>query len=230
MHMYHLARTRHFDSILALELAAATEQVVILGAGLDSRAHRFITQLQDVPVYEVDHPHTSLWKRERVRAHLPEANPGVRYVAVDLARSGLFPALTEAGFRPERKTFFLWEGASMYLPGEAVRELLGSVTRSVPEVSIAFDYLYRSLFGAPERFAGGQRNLAVVRRGGEPYLFGIDPIDVGPLCISLGFEVVSNLDAGALATRYLHSTKHAGAARMLEFAGIVHAHSRPLDH
>jgi methyltransferase (TIGR00027 family) len=56
MYLYMLARTRHFDALLASELARGVKQFVILGAGLDSRAHRFAAQLNAATVFEVDHP------------------------------------------------------------------------------------------------------------------------------------------------------------------------------
>jgi methyltransferase (TIGR00027 family) len=219
MMLYQLARTRHFDALLRAELAAGLEQVVILSAGLDSRAHRFAGALDAAVVYEVDHPRTSAWKQRVVRERLPGVNLAVRYVAVDLVASDLFAALDDAGFSEQRRTFFLWEGASAYLPPNTVRALLASIASRMGAASIALDYMYRSMLEAPERFRGGRRHMAAVRWAGEPCLFGCDPIEMEELCTSLGYEVLSNCDANSLATRHLPSTPEA----MAKYFGIVHA-------
>src|SRR5689334_11415765 len=65
-HHYVLARTRFIDRFLLHNLDGI-EQLVVLGAGFDSRAYRFARELQMVPVFEVDHPATSQLKRDRLR-------------------------------------------------------------------------------------------------------------------------------------------------------------------
>jgi len=58
VYLYHLARVRAFDNILSDELSRGIKQVVVLGAGLDSRPYRFADRLSGVRVFEVDHPIT----------------------------------------------------------------------------------------------------------------------------------------------------------------------------
>src|SRR4051812_40451363 len=65
MYLYHQARTKHFDDLLLADLGKI-RQVVILGAGLDTRPYRFVSRLAGVRVFEVDHPGTGAWKRSRL--------------------------------------------------------------------------------------------------------------------------------------------------------------------
>jgi methyltransferase (TIGR00027 family) len=136
-------RHRVIDDQLRRELTAGAEQVVILGAGLDSRAYRLGAAGRDVPFFEVDHPTVSRTKREIVRAVVGAA-PHVRFVAVDLARTGLDAPLREAGFRAGRRTAFVWEGVTYYLDAEAVSGTFRAV-RSLGGAgsSVLFDGRFR---------------------------------------------------------------------------------------
>ena len=90
-------------------------QLVILGAGADSRAHR-LEALRGARVFEVDHPDTQAEKRQRA-AHLPRLAE-LTYVPVDFERDSLDAALSRSGFDRSRPTFVIWEGVTMYLtPG-----------------------------------------------------------------------------------------------------------------
>jgi len=124
----------------ALASAQAMEQLVILGAGLDSRAWR-LDSLQDTVVYEVDYPSSQAWKRER-SASVPFKSKDVRFVAVDFERDQLAPRMLDAGFDPTKPTFWIWEGVTMYLAPEAVSANLGSFAAlSAPGSRIALTYL-----------------------------------------------------------------------------------------
>jgi methyltransferase (TIGR00027 family) len=94
---FELARTKYMDSVVAEEVRDGAEQVVILGAGFDSRAYRMADELAAVTVFEVDQPGMSATKQARVRsaAGTPPAN--VHYVPVDLETTDLADALTEGG-------------------------------------------------------------------------------------------------------------------------------------
>src|SRR5581483_10747158 len=110
LYEHHHVRTRHFDAIVRDELAAGVEQVVVLGAGLDTRAYRFADALAGRPVFEVDLPATQAWKRARLEAALGRIPDGVRYVGVDFLRDRLDERLAAAGFDRARRALFTWEG------------------------------------------------------------------------------------------------------------------------
>ena len=65
---FELARTRHMDDVLLSEVADGATQVVLLGAGLDSRCYRLRDELGDAALFEVDHPVTAAVKAERLEA------------------------------------------------------------------------------------------------------------------------------------------------------------------
>jgi methyltransferase (TIGR00027 family) len=126
----------------ALNSSLPLEQLVVLGAGLDSRAWR-LDSLKDTIVFEADFPSTQAWKRERA-ASVPHKAKWVRFVAIDFERDQLAPLLRAAGFDPTKPSFWLWEGVVMYLGPEAVSANLGAIAAlSAPGSRIALTYLRR---------------------------------------------------------------------------------------
>ena len=104
-----IPRTHFIDARLKTAVGEGIGQLVILGAGFDTRPYRFSEMLKDVRVFEVDHPDTQQVKIRRVREAIGEPPTNVAYVAVDLRTAELGEALTRAGYEEDRKTFFIWE-------------------------------------------------------------------------------------------------------------------------
>ena len=120
-------RTRAIDDAIDEEHARGTRQLVLLGAGLDARAHR-LDALSESTVFEVDHPSTQAEKRAAVRELRPRAKE-VHYVAVDFAKDDLGTALERAGHARGAPTTFVWEGVTMYLTRPALDATLETVAR-----------------------------------------------------------------------------------------------------
>lgn len=122
----HVAlRCAAIDGLLCEALEQGVEQVVIVGAGLDGRAHR-LPALRQAVVYEVDHPASQRAKRERAAALAITAR-ALRYVPVDLAAEPLAPALLRAGFDSRARCFAIVEGVLPYLSRAQIAELLGQL-------------------------------------------------------------------------------------------------------
>lgn len=116
------ARTLAVDAAVAAAFDAGIEQLVILGAGYDSRAWRLAPA--GVAVFEIDHPATQLVKQARA-----PAGPGPTYVSFDLSAAGLHGALLAAGVDPERALVATVDGLTMYLSEPQVAVLLADLAR-----------------------------------------------------------------------------------------------------
>lgn len=209
-----IVRTRFIDECLAEALADGVEQIVILGAGFDTRAYRFSEALKDARVIELDHPDTQAVKIRRVRDALGSPPANLTYVAADLRNDDLGEALREGGFEAGRKTFFVWEGVTMYLPGEAVRSTLGWVAgNAAPGSAIVFDYTYQSAIQVMKNFdlaklppaarKGAKRFMDLM--SGEPWIFGLS--DSGEreflASVGLGLRKVLGLNSAEAVGTYL---------------------------
>jgi methyltransferase (TIGR00027 family) len=185
--MMMVPRTVAIDDALR---AAASPQVVILGAGLDGRAWR-MPELRDAIVFEVDHPDSQRAKRARA-AGLDLVARDVRFVAVDFTRDDLGAALGAAGHDSSAKTTWIWEGVVMYLTRAEIEATLRVVTKkSAPGSTLVVAYHSH----APIRFLVG----LLLRRLGEPLRSAFTPPAMRDLLANHGFRVVRDEDLPTIA-------------------------------
>jgi len=199
-----LTRHRYIDDCLARALEGEVEQIVLLGAGYDTRAYRFAGQLRGRPVYEVDFPATSRRKARIVAQRAGALPPAVmRVVEIDFQTQSLRERLVASGFRENARSFFVWEGVSMYLTREAVKATLRTVREvSAPRSEIAMDFWY--LLDQPDLVSTAYRvSPGLLYFVGEPVTFGIHPEDAGPFLERLGFRIRDLADAATLERRYV---------------------------
>jgi methyltransferase (TIGR00027 family) len=182
-----LMRTRFIDEALTRAVTNGATQIVILGAGFDSRAYRFQHLLQHCKVIEVDAPHTQQYKKQRVAAVLHVVPPNLTYLSVDFAKDDLCLALQSAGLTQTQKTFYIWEGVSMYLPEASVRNTLQCVTAiSSPGSSLVLDYV--NSLGLEYTKSNPRGRGAVPASWGEPWLFGVPDSNGSSFFQQLGFN------------------------------------------
>ena len=166
-----LVRTKCIDEWMLRAVAAGMTQVVIVGAGFDSRAHRFSELLRDVAVYEVDHPATQEYKRRRVEAALGVAAGRVTYAPADLSRESLAESLRRAGVHRPRPTYFVCEGLSMYVPEDGMKETLRTIGDAAPGSAVMLEYLNRGGLDVLMKYPSGMIKNAI--DWGEPFVFGV---------------------------------------------------------
>jgi methyltransferase (TIGR00027 family) len=201
---YALCRHRFMDEHMTGALDAGAEQILMLGAGYDSRAYRFASALDGRPVYEVDLPPISRRKATIVAQH-PEVfgHTSVRRVEIDFRIDSLAERLVASGFGVGVPTYIVWEGVTPYLSSDAVNATLETVSELCGSGSrIALD-LWR---GAGSR----HRPLDEVRRVaaraftliGEPVTFGVPPDHAQDLLGVHGFSVIDLVQSQELGERY----------------------------
>lgn len=198
---YAVARTAFIDEALEAALARGVRQVLILGAGYDTRALR-TPGIESAVVYEVDHPDTQAVKRERLGEAMRAVEDRVRLVAVDFDRDDLQECLASAGFRFDQVSFVIWEGVTQYLTEEGVSATLAVLADAAPGTEVIFTYAHRGLLDGTRSFPGGRRLLAAVRLLGEPFRFGLSPDGVGDFLQSRGFELLEDVGSDEFSTRF----------------------------
>lgn len=205
---YVLCRHRFIDDHLQRALDGEVAQVLLLGAGYDSRAYRFAAALGDRPVYEVD-----LAPLSRRKAAIVAANPqfgvnAVVRVEIDFRTQSLSDRLADSGFVTGARTFVVWEGVVPYLDGVAVEATLSALGVLCGAGSALALDLWDATGGpgalAPLRRLGA-RAIALV---GEPVTYGVAPTAVGDLLATFGFAVTDVADAAALTDRYATAGRH----------------------
>ncbi|WP_322768030.1 SAM-dependent methyltransferase [Frankia sp. Cr1] len=198
-----VVRTRLIDDLLGDAVAAGTRQVLLLGAGYDSRAYR-IPALAALTVFEVDHPATQAGKRRQIHRRIPpKSYAHVRFVPADFERGDVDAALRQAGFITDR-TAVIWEGVTEYLTAETVDATLRWLTIATAAGShIIFTYVDRGALDNTGGFDGAAEWLATVRGAGEPWKFGLDPSELPGYLAERGMTLISDQSARDAAVRYL---------------------------
>jgi len=177
---YQAVRTHYFDEYFHAAMRAGIRQVVILAAGLDSRAYR-LDWPAGTTVFEIDQPKVLEYKTSTLDAHGADPRAQRIAVAVDL-RDDWPAALTDAGFDSAQPTAWLAEGLLPYLPPDAQDRLFELVTtHSAPGSQIAVEAFSMDLSaqGDQDRIARRERTARMRE------LSGID-IDVDTLTYADG--------------------------------------------
>jgi methyltransferase (TIGR00027 family) len=200
MRLFLAARSRFAEDALAASVARGVRQVVVLGAGFDTFALR--NPYPDVLVYEVDHPATQAWKRERLAAEEIALPNTLRFVSVDFEHEDLRARLAMEGFAANEPTFFMWLGVVPYLSREAVLAVL-RFAGSVKGSEIAFDYGEPIENYPPAARQRAEAFAARVAELGEPFRSYFAPHDLHAALRGFGFTEIEYLDLFAIAARYV---------------------------
>ena len=163
------SRTTFYDEALERRLAGI-DQLVILGAGFDTRAYRLPAGTR-VRCFEIDTPRTQAFKRDMLKKAGVDTTR-VTYVPADFLKDDWLEKLADAGFEPDKQSFFLWESVTMYLDREAVVGTLRKIAGTAAGSVVAFDYLSAEIIDSRSLFMRYAR--AVLKATGELLRFGID--------------------------------------------------------
>jgi methyltransferase (TIGR00027 family) len=191
-----VVRTREIDDLVATALGEGCTQLLLLGAGYDTRATRLAAaSAESVTVFEVDHPDTQSRKREVMAG----ADRRVRYVPVDFERDRLTDELDRAGFDREQRTCVLWEGVFSYLTLEAIDGTLAAILElSAADSRLVLTYLDRR---ALEDDTQPQAWLDAVCGVDEPFKTGLFPEEAPQFFADRGLALVSDESTTEIARR-----------------------------
>lgn len=195
-----MARTRLIDDTITDELPAVS-QVLILGAGYDSRAYR-LPGMRERAVFEVDHPDTQAIKRRALTRLGRTLSERVHLVPVVFGRDDVATQLAAAGFVDGLRTLVLWEGTTNYLNNHAVDGTFAFVSGAVGSGSpVLFTYVHAGLLDATVSFEGGPTTMRSVQKTGEPMTFGFNPAGVPGYLTERGFDLEWDLAVSELGRR-----------------------------
>jgi methyltransferase (TIGR00027 family) len=206
MRLFIAARSRFSEDALAACVARGVRQVVALGAGLDTFSLRNPYAAQDVRVFEVDHPATQQWKRQRLKQAAFTIPASLTFAPVDFERQSLGDGLAMAGFRADRPAFFQWLGVVPYLTRQAFSTTLDFIA-GLPESEVVFDYAEPFENYPAER----REHVMAIADGaaarGEPWLGLYQPADISEMLRSKGFRMVEDLGLAELTERFYGALK-----------------------
>lgn len=214
-------RCRYIDDYVRACLDDAIAQLVVLGAGFDSRAYRLDPLKEGVKVFEVDHPATQAIKKKKLTRIFGSMPGHVTFVPIDFTHQSL-DRLCASGYDERLKSLFIWEGVTYYLPPAAVDATLAFVARhSGVGSSIIFDYVDVSALGGQLK----RKELVSMKRyqrlTGEGVVFGIASEQIAEFLECRGYTDIVNADREYLRRMYFTGIR--SARPLADDYAIVHA-------
>lgn len=217
-----MVRTQFVDDYLKTTMAVGIEQLVILGAGYDTRAFRINALAKGVKVFEVDHPATQERKKAITKTAVGELPAHVAYVPFRFNSEDLIEKLDAVGYRKNASTLFIWEGVTYYISPQAVDDTLRCVVEgSGAGSSIVFDYFPPSVADGTCHLKEARTMRAFFARFGEGILFGIEPEIIEAFLSDRGFDQIHNFTCQDFKKIYLGANKR--KRKLSELFFIVHA-------
>ena len=197
-----VARTKYIDDLLAFTIKDNVEQVLILGAGFDTRASR-LTFLKSVPVIEIDHPNTSNFKIETYKKRIGELPKNVTYCQIDFNKQSLDNLALKYNFDFTKPTTIIWEGVTNYLSAEAIDNTFTFISRYSKDSYVIFTYVHKEILDNPRAFFGGEKLLKDLEKIEEHWTFGFYPNELSKYLSNFGLTLVEDLGATAYRQKYL---------------------------
>jgi methyltransferase (TIGR00027 family) len=218
-------RTHYIDAALRRAAADGATQVVILGAGYDSRAYRFRESHPQLRFFEVDLPTTSAKKRERLVEVFGAVPDYVRYAPIDFDRQTLEEVLSPLGYDPKQRTFFVLEGVTMYVTEAGNGATLDFIRRhSAPGSRVVFDYLLRPVIeGRYQGYWAADFIAFMVAQRGEPYVTGWTPPEAAAFAKKHGLVVVDDVGDQELTKRHNLGSDGKPDGRLLNWQRFLEA-------
>lgn len=218
-----MARVRYFDDFVKKSIEDGLEQLVILGAGYDTRAYRIEGLKDGINIFEVDHPHTQGFKIEKIKEIFGSTPENVVYVPVDFETEQLDDKLRDNGFITSKKTLFILEGLVMYIPPQAVAEIFSFITKNAVQGSrVIFDYYPQSVVEGTCKLEVGQNIRNHLIKIEEPLQFGIEKEGMENFLKEFGFSNIKNVTSADYKKAYFHGkNKNREVCELLYFAQAV---------
>jgi methyltransferase (TIGR00027 family) len=217
MYEYIIARTACFDFIVEESLRENIPQIVFLGAGYDSRPYRFIKQIKTTKIYELDAKPTQdrkLTLLHQSKIAIPES---LSFIPINFNTDSLEVVLAKAGYDKNKKTLFIWEGVTFYLPAKSVDNTLSFIVDNAPIGSeLCFDFQSYS-----PSLSGQEHNLQT-NIPGESIQFGIEAGKTKTFLSDRGFQIIEHYTNKDMEDKYLALKNGSIFGNISAILNIVH--------
>ena len=210
LHEYMIARTAYFDHVFINALNHNIPQIVLLGAGYDSRAYRFENLNNATQIIELDIAPTQNRKKKCLKKARINIPGNVTLAPIDFNKDSLEFVLEKAGYKNNEKTLFIWEGVSYYLDPASVDTTLYFVSHSSHHESIlAFDYAITISEDNIHNYYGVKEFVQtwMKHHSNEAFIFAIDEGGMESYLKQRGLKIVDHLDNEEIERTFLIDEK-----------------------
>jgi methyltransferase (TIGR00027 family) len=203
MYEYVIARTKYLDKVFKAALDERFDQILIFGAGFDTRALRFQELSRRTKIFELDAATTQDAKIVQYQKRGLSIPPNLTFIPIDFDKESLSVKLEEAGFDRHKRSFFVLEGLLMYLQPGSVDETFRTIRDFAGAGSqVVFDYVYLSVLRLEELYDGERKIVEQVSKAGENWHFGIEKGKIGQFLSIYDLRLWEQQDAQQLKQMY----------------------------
>jgi methyltransferase (TIGR00027 family) len=215
----NMACRRRFIGDKLEEALGDVDAVVILGAGMDTRAYQLTRRIR-IPIFEVDLPVNVARKAATVRRVLGELPLSVRLVPVDFESDDLLTALAEHGYRTDYRVFFICEGVTQYLTEEGVRRTLEGLRAAAAGSRMVFTYVRQDFIDGTNLY--NTRTLyRKVRQRHQLWKFGLQTDAVADFIAEYDWRLMEQAGPDEFVQRYVEPTGRNLPASQLEWSAYA---------
>jgi methyltransferase (TIGR00027 family) len=200
---YVIARTKYIDTVFRESLSDRFSQILIFGAGFDTRALRFQDEAQQTRIFELDAAATQEAKIGQYQKRHLSIPPNVVFVSIDFDKESIPLLLEQAGFKRDKKSLFILEGVLMYLQPQSVDQTFQTIKELATQGSeIVFDSIYASVLRHENLYYGEKSMVESVAKAGEKWHFGIEKGKIVQFLSDYGFKLHDHMDNRDLEEMY----------------------------
>jgi methyltransferase (TIGR00027 family) len=216
-----IARTKYIDDLLQYSINHGVKQILILGAGFDTRGLR-LGFLRNVPVIEIDHPNTALRKVNALKSRLGKLPDNIVYHQLDFNKESLDDLASWNPIDFSKPTTIIWEGVTNYLSASAVESTFRFIKRFTGGSYIIFTYVHKMVLDNPALFFGAEKLLHDLDKLEERWTFGFKPEELKAYLNKFELALLEDTGAGEYRQKYLPARMEKG----YEFYRVAFARKR----
>jgi methyltransferase (TIGR00027 family) len=196
-----ICRTRYIDDVVQAAISQGIKQLVILGAGYDTRPYR-LPEMESVKVFEVDLPTVQNDKKRKLEKYLGRLPDHVSFIPIDFDTQTLDTVFSGTAFNPAKPAIFVWEGVTQYISEEAVRQTLAFVGKSAPGSIIVFTYVLKSVIERRSDIPCVEHLMDTVAKQ-SPWVFGLEPSGIPDFLKPYHLSLIADAGSADYQEKYL---------------------------
>lgn len=197
-----IARTKYIDDLLQNAILNGVKQVIILGAGFDTRALR-LDFLKSVPVIEIDHPNTSNFKIQTYKNRLGKIPENIQFLQIDFNKQDLDQLAAQHQIDFSQPAAVIWEGVTNYLTSAAIKSTFSFISKFAKGSHVIFTYVHKDILENPKSFLGGEKLLKDLNKLEEQWTFGFIPAELPDYLNQFDIQLTEDSGANEYRKKYV---------------------------
>lgn len=194
-----ICRTKFIDE-KTLSILKEIQQILILGAGLDTRAYR-LEGIDQKIIYEVDLPNIQQIKKKGLKKYLGRLPSNVHFIPVDFNREKTETILKNTSFDFIKSTLIILEAVTQYLNPDAVYEVFSFISKFPNGSYLLFTYILRDVI--EKKAEGANKIIDWSEKKHCPFLFGINPSEIKSFLEKHNLEMLEDVGTNFYQENYL---------------------------